>query len=178
MEQFKVQSHIDSAEYGVVIGVVVNMLSKSGTNHFHGSVWEFIRNNDFDARNSYSDFCSTGRCAPGTPSTTPAPPLHYVQNQFGAAGGGPILHDKLFFYGAYEGWRYSKPGISQTLVPSQQELAGDFSSPAVSFYQHKFYNPIPPNAREPTARCSSSSATPAATRLRRSTTSRLAERPA
>ena len=141
MEQFKVQSHIDSAEYGVVTGGVVNMLSKSGTNRFHGSVWEFIRNNDFDARNSYSDFCSTGRCAPGTPSTTPAPPLHYVQNQFGAAAGGPIVHDKLFFYGAYEGWRYSKPGLSQTLVPSPQELAGDFSSPAVSFYQHKFYNP-------------------------------------
>jgi hypothetical protein len=141
MEEFKVQSHIDSAEYGVVTGGVVNMLSKSGTNHFHGSVWEFIRNNDFDARNSYSDFCSTGRCAPGTPTTTPAPPLHYVQNQFGAAGGGPILHDKLFFYGAYEGWRYSKPGLSQTLVPSPQELSGDFSSPAASFYQHKFYNP-------------------------------------
>src|SRR5580698_1625773 len=121
MSEFKVLSHIDSAEYGVVTGGVVNMLSKSGTNHFHGSVWEFIRNNDFDARNSYSDFCSTGRCAPGTPSTTPAPPLHYVQNQFGAAGGGPILHDKLFFYGAYEGWRYSKPGLSQTLVPTTQE---------------------------------------------------------
>ena len=141
MDEFKVQSHIDSAEFGVVTGGVVNMLSKSGTNHFHGSVWEFIRNNDFDARNSYSDFCSTGRCAPGTPSTTPAPPLHYVQNQFGAAGGGPILHDKLFFYGAYEGWRYSKPGLSQTLVPTTQELGGDFSSAATSFYQHKFYNP-------------------------------------
>src|SRR6266481_2524218 len=62
MEQFKVQSHIDSAEFGVVTGGVVNMLSKSGTNHFHGSVWEFIRNNAFDARNSYSDFCTTGRC--------------------------------------------------------------------------------------------------------------------
>ena len=134
MDEFKVQSHIDSAEFGVVTGGVVNMLSKSGTNHFHGSVWEFIRNNDFDARNSYSDFCSTGRCAPGTPSTTPAPPLHYVQNQFGAAGGGPILHDKLFFYGAYEGWRYSKPGLSQTLVPTTQELGGDFSSVATSFY--------------------------------------------
>jgi hypothetical protein len=75
MEQFKVQSHIDSAEFGVVTGGVANMLSKSGTNHFHGSVWEFIRNNDFDARNSYTDFCSTSRCGPGTTSATPAPPL-------------------------------------------------------------------------------------------------------
>ena len=90
MEQFKVQSHIDSAEFGVVTGGIVNMLSKSGTNQFHGSVWEFIRNNVFDARNSFTDFCWVGRCAPGTPSTTPAPPGHYVQNQFGGVAGGPI----------------------------------------------------------------------------------------
>jgi len=141
MEQFKVQSHIDSAEFGVVTGGVVNMLSKSGTNRFHGSVWEFVRNNMFDARNSYSDFCTTVRCGPGSSSTTPAAPLHYTQNQFGAAAGGPIFREKLFFYGGYEGWRYSKPSLPQTLVPTPQELAGDFSSSAFSYYQHKFYNP-------------------------------------
>jgi Carboxypeptidase regulatory-like domain len=141
MQEFKVQSHIDSAEFGVVTGGVVNMLSKSGTNSFHGSVWEFLRNNDFDARNSYSDFCTTIRCGPGSSSTTPAPPLHYTQNQFGGAVGGPIFRDKLFFYGGYEGWRYSKPGLSQTLVPTTQELGGDFSSASYSYYQHKFYNP-------------------------------------
>ncbi len=141
MQEFKVQSHIDSAEFGIVTGGVVNMLSKSGTNSFHGSVWEFIRNNDFDARNSYSDFCTTIRCGPGSSSTTPAPPLHYTQNQFGGAIGGPIFRDKLFFYGGYEGWRYSKPGLSQTLVPTTQELGGDFSSASYSYYQHKFYNP-------------------------------------
>ena len=141
MQEFKVQSHIDSAEFGVVTGGVVNMLSKSGTNSFHGSVWEFIRNNDFDARNSYTDFCNTVRCGPGSSSSTPAPPLHYTQNQFGGAIGGPIFRDKLFFYGGYEGWRYSKPSLPQTLVPTTQELSGDFSSPAFSFYQHKFYNP-------------------------------------
>jgi hypothetical protein len=141
MSEFKVQSHIDSAEYGVVTGGIVNMLSKSGTNKFHGAVWEFIRNNAFDARNSYTDFCSVGRCAPGTPSTTPASPGHYTQNQFGGAIGGPILKDRIFFDGAYEGWRYSKPLLSTTLVPTPQELAGDFSSNAWSYYQHKFYNP-------------------------------------
>src|SRR6202020_738779 len=98
MDQFKVQSHIDSAEFGVVTGGVVNMLSKSGTNHFHGSVWEFIRNNDFDARNSYSDFCNTLRCGAGSLTTTPATPLHYDQNQFGVADGGPIFLNKFFFY--------------------------------------------------------------------------------
>jgi hypothetical protein len=141
MSEFKVQSHIDSAEYGVVTGGIVNMLSKSGTNKFHGSVWEFIRNNAFDARNSFTDFCSTGRCPVGTPTTTPAKPGHYTQNQFGAALGGPVLKDRIFFEGAYEGWRYSKPTLTTTLVPTSQELSGDFSSPASSYYQHKFYNP-------------------------------------
>lgn len=141
MQEFKMQSHMDDAQFGVVTGGVVNMLSRSGTNQFHGSVWEFIRNNVFDARNSFSDFCSVGRCAPGTPTTTPAPPGHYTQNQFGAAVGGPILRNKLFFFGAYEGWRYSKPVLSQTLVPTSQELGGDFSSPTYSFYQNAIYNP-------------------------------------
>ena len=141
MQEFKVQSHMDSAEFGIVTGGVVNMLSKSGTNHFHGSVWWFDRNNIFDARNTFSDFCSVGRCAPGTPTTTPAPPGHYVQNEFGVAGGGPIWKNKMFFYGAYEGWRYSKPALSQALVPTSEELNGDFSDVAYSYYQHPIYNP-------------------------------------
>ena len=141
MQEFKMQSHMDSAEFGVVTGGVVNMLSRSGTNQFHGSVWEFIRNNVFDARNSFSDFCSVGRCPTGTPTTTPAPPGHYTQNEFGAAVGGPILKEKLFFFGAYEGWRYSKPVLSQTLVPTSQELSGDFSSATFSYYQNPIYNP-------------------------------------
>src|SRR6266851_1840097 len=66
---------------------------------------------------------------------------HYTQNQFGAALGGPVIKDRIFFEGAYEGWRYSKPTLTTTLVPTSQELAGDFSSVATSYYQHKFYNP-------------------------------------
>jgi hypothetical protein len=141
MDEFKIQSHIDSAEFGVVTGGVINMLSKSGTNQFHGSAWEFNRNNDFDARNTFTDFCSTGRCAPGTSSTTPAPPGHYVQNEFGGALGGPIWKNKIFFMGAYEGWRYTKPTLSTALLPTAQELKGDFSSNAWSYYQQKIYNP-------------------------------------
>jgi hypothetical protein len=140
-QEFKVQSHMDSAEYGIVTGGVVNMLSKSGTNQFHGSAWEFVRNNIFDARNTFSDFCSVGRCAPGTPTTTPAPPGHYVQNQFGGSVGGPIWRNKIFFFGAYEGWRYSKPVLAQTLVPTSEELNGDFSDAATSYYRQTIYNP-------------------------------------
>jgi hypothetical protein len=141
MEEFKVQSHMDSADSGIVTGGVVNMLSKSGTNDFHGTVWEFDRNNIFDARNTFTDFCTTGRCAPGTSSTTPAAPGHYVQNEFGGALGGPIWKNRMFFFGAYEGWRYSKPTLSTALVPTTEELSGDFSSVASSFYQHPIYNP-------------------------------------
>jgi len=141
MQEFKMQSHMDQAEYGLVTGGVVNMLSRSGSNGFHGSAWEFLRNNIFDARDTFADFCSAGRCAPGASSTTPAPPGHYSQNQFGGAIGGPILKDKIFFYGAYEGWRYSRPVLDKTLVPTAQELSGDFSKVAWSYYQHPFYNP-------------------------------------
>ncbi len=141
MSEFKVTSHIDSAEFGYVTGGVINMLSKSGTNQFHGSAWEFNRNNAFDARNTFSDFCTTGRCAPGTPTTAPAPPGHYVQNEFGGQVGGPIWKNKMFFEGAYEGWRYDKPTLTLTLVPTPQQLAGDFSNSAWSYYQHQMYNP-------------------------------------
>src|SRR6185437_13266924 len=84
--------------------------------------------------------CAGGRCGPGL-SATPTPPGHYAQNEFGAAVGGPILKQKLFFYGAYEGWRYSKPVLSQTLVPTAQEFTGDFSTSAISYYQNPIYNP-------------------------------------
>jgi hypothetical protein len=141
MQEFRVSSHVDDAQYGVVTGGVVNMLSRSGTNSFHGSVWEFDRNNIFDARNTFSDFCSVGRCAAGTPTTTPAPPGHYTQNEFGGALGGPILKNRMFFYGAYQGWRYSSPALAQELLPTTQEVGGDFSSVASSYYQHSIYNP-------------------------------------
>lgn len=137
-DEFKVQAHNDSAEYGGVTGGVVNMASKAGANTFHGSVWEFVRNNIFDARNTFSDFCNAARCGPSASSTTPAAPGHYVQNEFGASGGGPILKNKIFFYGAYEGWRYSKPTLTQALVPTPAEINGDFSQ---SYYTQQLYNP-------------------------------------
>lgn len=141
VQEFRVQSHMDQAQFGLVTGGVINIQSKSGTNQFHGSVWEFVRNNIFDARNTFTDFCSTGRCAPGTPTNTPASPGHYTQNQFGGAVGGPIWKNKMFFYGAYAGWRFSQPTLSLTLNPTAEELSGDFSNIDTSFYQKQFYNP-------------------------------------
>lgn len=137
--EFKVQSHNDKAEYGGVVGGVVNMASRSGTNQFHGSAWEFVRNNIFDARNPFTDFCTPARCGPGSSSSSPAAPGHYTQNEFGAAVGGPIFKDKTFFFAAYEGWRYNKPTLSTGLVPTAAEVNGDFSQ---SYYTQQIYNPF------------------------------------
>jgi Carboxypeptidase regulatory-like domain/TonB dependent receptor len=138
VDEFKVQSHDANAEFGGVLGGVVNLSSKSGNNEFHGSAWEFVRNNAFDARNPFVDFCNAARCGPASNPNTPAAPVHYDQNEFGAAGGGPIIKNKTFFYAAYEGWRYSKAPLSLTLVPTAAELSGDFSH---SFYTQQIYNP-------------------------------------
>src|SRR5277367_2077409 len=101
IQEFKVVSHTDDAEFGSVLGGTVNVVTKSGTNEFHGSAWEYIRNNVFDARTYF------------LPTT--AKKAAYHQNQFGGAIGGPVripkLYDgrnKTFFYGAYQGFRYNQ----------------------------------------------------------------------
>lgn len=121
VQEFKVQSHDPKAEFGGVVGGVVNLVSKSGSNQFHGSAWEFLRNNAFDASNPFT-----------------GPPSAYRQNEFGGAAGGPILKNKTFFYAGYEGWRYTKSVNSQALVPTAAELSGDFSQ-AVN--GQKIYDP-------------------------------------
>jgi hypothetical protein len=131
IQEFKVQSHNNDAQYGNVLGAVVNIVTKTGTNHFHGSGWEFARRNIFDARNPFTGFCTAATCPSlaqsPTLSSTPVSPPDYSQNEFGGTFGGPIRKDKTFFYIAYEGWRYSSPADTFAIVPTAQELAGDFS---------------------------------------------------
>jgi hypothetical protein len=126
IEEFKVQSHNDKVEYGGVTGGVVNVVSKAGTNQFHGSAYEFVRNDAFDARDPFVDVANK----------SPAP---FRQNQFGATATGPILKNRTFFSGGYEGWRYRKPTQALARVPTDAELAGDFSN---SIIQHNLYNPF------------------------------------
>ena len=102
-------------------GAFVNVVTRSGTNEFHGSVFEFLRNNDFDARN-YFDV--------GGP-----PPFH--QNQFGARLGGPIKRDKMFFFLNYEGFRLIQPADEYSSVPNAQQLAGNFAAD-----KKQLYNPF------------------------------------
>src|SRR5207248_8501633 len=90
IEEFNLQSQF-AAEYGRNTGAAVNVITKSGTNNFHGSVFEFFRNDVLDARNFFNPA--------GTPKTA------FRNNQFGGSLGGPIYKDHTFFFGAYEGQR-------------------------------------------------------------------------
>src|ERR1043166_3942764 len=97
------------AEYGRNSGAIVNIVTKSGTNDFHGSAFEFFRNNKLDARNFFNP--------------KPDPQTQFRNNQFGGAVGGPIKRDRTFFYFAYEGQR-ERVGLNSTArVPDPREIA-------------------------------------------------------
>lgn len=123
LQEFKIQSHNDKAEFGGVTGGIVNVISKSGGNSFHGSAYEFVRNDAFDARNGFVD---TGAPAP------------FRQNEFGATIGGPIKRNRTFFFAGWEAWRYSKPTQGLSLIPTAAELDGDLSQSAS---KNQIYNP-------------------------------------
>ncbi len=110
--EFKVQTNSYSAEFGRGNGAVLNAVIKSGTNQFHGDVYEFFRNDVLDARNAFDAFGRQG----------------YQQNQFGGTIGGPIIKDRTFFFGDYEGLRIRQALPQLVLVPTPAEIGGDFSS--------------------------------------------------
>jgi hypothetical protein len=111
IQEFRVQTSNYSAEFGTEAGGQINLVTKSGTNRYHGTAYEFLRNDLFDGSNFFSG---------GT-----KPELR--RNQFGGTVGGPIRKNKTFFFGSYEGTRIRK-GFTQTaLVPNTQERGGDFS---------------------------------------------------
>jgi hypothetical protein len=118
IQEFKVQSHSDNAEFGGVLGGVVNVTTKPGGNAFHGSTWEYVRNSAFDANVAYTNVNG----------------LH--QNQFGGLVDGPVRiprlyngKDRTFFTFGYEGWRYnSNNSAHYDTVPTDAELSGDFSN--------------------------------------------------
>ncbi len=116
IQEFKVQTSTFAAEYGRNSGSVVNLITRSGSNVFHGSLFEFLRNNVLDARNFFD--------APSLPQ----PPLRL--NQYGGTLGGPIDKDQTFFFGNYEGSR-QRAGITRiTNVPSLNQRLGMFTNNA------------------------------------------------
>ena len=136
IQEFKVVGHDAKAEFGGAMGGVMNMVSKSGGNSFHGSAFEYLRNDAFDARNSF-DVCTTARCAPG--QGVPKKPLPFRQNQFGAIVTGPVIKNRTFFSFGYDGWRYSQPTLGLSYVPTAAEINGDFSNYKVR--SNQIFNP-------------------------------------
>jgi outer membrane receptor protein involved in Fe transport len=121
--EFKVNSHNDLAEFGGALGGMINVATKSGTNEYHGTLWEYLRNDFFNARNTFQ------------PSVTV-----FRQNQFGASAGGPVRIPKLyngknktFFFGAYEGLEYVRAANSFLHLPSDAELSGNLAGEAQAF---------------------------------------------
>src|SRR5215469_11439940 len=114
IQEFKVQTNNLGPEYGRFAGGVINLNTKGGTNSYHGSLYEFIRNKVLNANDFFANKGGTSR-----------PP--FTQNQFGGNAGGPIIKDKLFFFGGYEGFRQRKGNILTTWVPTAAERGGDFS---------------------------------------------------
>ena len=110
MQEFAVQTSVSTAEFGRGTGGQVSMVTKSGTNALHGSLFEYLRNSNFDAADFFTNKAKSTKN-----------PLH--RNQFGGTVGGPIRHDKTFFFVSYEEFRQVAPTVSLTRVPSDTERA-------------------------------------------------------
>lgn len=119
IQEFKVESSDYSAEYGRTGGAQINVVLKSGTNEFHGTVFEYFRNRSLDAKNYFDLPNCTARAVPGTCADIPA----LQRNQFGGTMGGPIRKDKSFFFVSYEGLRLRQATTRLASVPSQTEWA-------------------------------------------------------
>ena len=117
VQEFKVEVNSPPAEFGRFNGGVVNLTTKSGTNNFHGTAFEFVRNEAFNARNLF---------APAT-AANPNKPV-FRRNQFGFVIGGPIVENKTFFFGDYQGTRQLIARARISTVPTLAQRQGNFSS--------------------------------------------------
>ncbi len=111
LQEFNVQSHITDAQFSISSGANINIVTRSGTNEFHGDVWEFFRNDVLDARNFFDQR---------------KPP--YRQNQYGVTFGGPIIRNHTWFEGYWEGFRSVQSLSYFASVPTQAMRNGDFSA--------------------------------------------------
>ena len=119
IQEFKIQTSGYSAEFGRSGGAVINATIKSGTNQFHGTAFDFLRNDDLDARNFFE------------PAGSPKAPFR--QNQFGGTLGGPILRNKTFFFMDYQGTRAGTSSPDIVTVPTPAEIGGNFAGVATIY---------------------------------------------
>ena len=143
LEEFRVISNNYAAEYGHSTGGIIALTTRSGTNHVHGSLFEYLRNDALDARNFFAKT---------------KPPLRL--NQFGAALGGPIRRDKTHFFASWEQTRQTNSDTVRTTVPTLDEREGNFSALPAQIYDPATKQPFPGNripasAIDPVARAAS-----------------------
>jgi len=116
--EFKILQNNYSAEYGRGAGAIVQLVSKSGSNQFHGSLFEFVRNSAFDSRNFFNN-------GPGSAGDVPP----FRRNEFGGTFGGPIKKDRTFFFGQYAGFRQRRGSPLEISVPTAEERQGIVNIP-------------------------------------------------
>ncbi|MDQ6666172.1 MAG: TonB-dependent receptor, partial [Acidobacteriota bacterium] len=134
VQEFNVQTDNLSAQYGLGAGAIVNIVTKSGTNAVHGTLFEFVRNGDLNARNFFAPRQDTLK-----------------RNQFGGSAGGPILKDKLFYFGTYQETPARSAAQGRVaFVPTPAERGGDFSEIAAPLRDPATGTPFPGN-RIPTS---------------------------
>src|ERR1700733_14465771 len=114
LEEFSVQTRNFTAQFGKNAGAVVNVITKSGTNSLHGDAFEFVRNPVFNAQNYFA---------------TPTTPDHVKRNQFGGTLGGPIIHDKTFFFAGYQRTEFRNLVLGSSKVVGQTDIT-NFLTPA------------------------------------------------
>jgi hypothetical protein len=117
IQEFKILTHAFGAEFGRNAGAVVNVVTKAGSNTFSGALWEFNRDDALQARNFFA------------PGNQPKPVLK--QNQFGGALGGPVMKNKLFGFGYYEGYRNESGTTTNIVVLSEAQRAGNFGATTI-----------------------------------------------
>src|SRR5215469_8350249 len=126
VQEFRFDTNNYSAEYGRAAGAVINASIRSGTNALHGSVWEFLRNTELNAIGFFQ------------PVGGQKPTL--VQNQFGAAAGGPIRRNRLFFFTDYEGFRSAAHSLSYSTLPTAAQKQGNLGAAIVNPYNGTAYS--------------------------------------
>ena len=129
IQEFKIETNSPAAQFGRFNGGVINLTTKAGTNDFHGSAFEFFRNEALNARNLF---------APATPAN-PGKPL-FRRNQFGFVVGGPIIKDRTFFFADYQGTRQLLGRVRISTVPTLLQRQGIFTEP-INGVAPKIYDP-------------------------------------